>query len=118
MALNRPAHLRAALVAVAAIYAISPGAAAAQSLTIESAATAGTSTEEVSAAATQFRAFGDVTSGVRFFVEGAWAHRTEEETDVFGAAYPSPGRLQVNEAYGERNVRPRGAILGVRLGRY
>jgi hypothetical protein len=91
----------------------------AQSLTVETAASTGISTEEhISAAAAQLRAFGDVKSGVRFFSELAWGARSDSESDVFGAAYPYANRLQVIEAYGERLFRPKRALLNIRGGRY
>ena len=38
--------------------------------------------------------------------------------DVFGAAYPYGGRTVLMEIYAERYFRPRGALLGVRAGRF
>ena len=74
--------------------------------------------EKISAAAVQLRAFGDVKAGIRFFTEAAWAARSDEVSDVFGAAYPYANRVQVIEAYGERLFRPRNAVVAVRAGRY
>jgi hypothetical protein len=89
------------------------------SLTTEAAVSTGVSTEEnISAAAVQLRAFGDVRGGVRFFTEGAWAARSDVDSDAFGAAYPYTNRFQVIEAYGERLFQPRHAVVGVRGGRY
>jgi hypothetical protein len=89
------------------------------SLTTEAAMSTGMSTEEkISAAAVQLRAFGDIKGGVRFFTEGAWAKRSDNDSDAFGAAYPYTNRFQVIEAYGERLFRPRHALVGVRAGRY
>ena len=39
-------------------------------------------------------------------------------TDVFGAAYPYGGRVNLMEGYAERSFRPKGALLGVRAGRF
>ena len=39
-------------------------------------------------------------------------------TDVFGAAYPYRGRVNLMEAYAERYSGPKGALLGVRAGRF
>ena len=90
-----------------------------QSLTAEAAASTGMSTEEhISAAALQFRAFGDVKAGVRFFAEGAWGRRSDDDSDTFGAAYPYSNRVQVMEAYGERLFQPKSALVAVRAGRY
>jgi hypothetical protein len=89
-----------------------------QSITTEAAATAGYSTDDVSAAAAQFRAFGDLKGGLRFFGEIAWARSSDADSDSFGAAYPYTNRLQIIEAYAERLFRPRGALLGIRAGRF
>jgi hypothetical protein len=90
--------------------------ASAQSITAEAAMTGGVSTDGVSAAATQLRAFGDVDFGIRYFAEAAWA-RTDSETDAFGAAYPYGGRLQAIETYAEWWA-PARAVAGIRVGRY
>src|SRR5438128_12238174 len=70
----------------------------------------------------RLRGFGEMKSGMRFFVEAAWATRRSEDddsgSDAFGAAYPYTDRAQVIEAYAERTFRPRHALAGVRLGRY
>ncbi|MQA29849.1 MAG: hypothetical protein GEU82_08425 [Luteitalea sp.] len=95
-----------------------PGPAGSQSLTAEADVTAGYSTDEVAAVATQLRAFGDLKGGIRFYLEGAWARRSEKETDAFAAAYPYGGRVEVIETYGERLFTPGGSLVGVRAGRY
>ena len=85
---------------------ITPGTSKA-SLTTEAAVSTGLSTaEKISATAVQLRAFGDVKGGVRFFAEGAWGTRSDDDSDTFGAAYPYTSRFQVIEAYGERLFRP------------
>ena len=89
-----------------------------QSITAEAAATAGYSTDEVSAAAVQFRVFGDLKAGIRYFGEAAWARSSDDDSDNFGAAYPYRNRLQIIEAYAERMFRPHGAVVGVRAGRF
>ena len=104
----------ATLVVVASLAAVNPSAA--QSLTTEIAMTAGVSTDAVSAAATQLRAFGDADFGIRYFAEAAWA-QTDGEADAFGAAYPYGGRLQVIETYAEWWAGTR-LLTGVRAGRY
>jgi hypothetical protein len=99
--------------------AIQAGELQAQSLTTEAAVSPGVSTEEkISAAAVQLRAFGDIKSGIRFFAEAAWGTRSDDDSDVFGAAYPYGNRVQVIEAYGERLFRPTTALVSVRAGRY
>jgi hypothetical protein len=90
----------------------------AQSIVVEGSQTAGYSSDNVVAAATQVRAVGEVTHGVRFMLEGAWGARSSTTSDVFGVAYPYANRVQVIEAYGERTFRPGGALIGIRAGRY
>lgn len=90
----------------------------AQSVTTEAAVSAGVSTDEISAAATQLRAFGDVQGGIRYFTEAAWARVSDDDSDAFGAAYPYGNRVQVIEAYGERLFQPKRAIVGLRGGRF
>ena len=108
---------RAVLVVLfAAVVHASP--ARGQSLTAEADVTAGYSTDEVAAVATQLRAFGDLKAGVRFYLEGAWARRSDKETDAFAAAYPYGGHLEVIETYGERLFTPGKSLVGVRAGRY
>lgn len=105
----------------------------AQSVAAELDLTAGYSGEEIRAAASQIRLFGEAPAGIGFFVEAAWGDRWAGDapvigtlpsgvdpigTDVFGAAYPYSGRVKLMEAYGERYFKPRGALLGVRAGRF
>jgi hypothetical protein len=93
----------------------------AQSVHAELDLTAGGSTEEVVAGATQLRLFGDVAGGVQYFSEVAWAGRDLEEgyvSDAFGAAYPYGNRVQAIEAYVEKMFRPKGGLLAVRAGRF
>jgi hypothetical protein len=94
------------------------GAASGQSLTAEADITAGYSTDKVSALATELRAFGDLKGNVRFYLEGAWARRSDKDTDAFGAAYPYGGHLDVIETYGERLFTPGKGLVGIRAGRY
>jgi hypothetical protein len=98
------------------------GVAHAQSITTEAAVTGGASTDgdegALTAVATEVRAFGDIASGVRFFVEGAWAHTSEAESDAFGAAYPYTNKFKVIESYAERIFRPRQGLIGIRAGRF
>src|SRR5262245_20234655 len=104
-----------------------------QTIAAELDVTAGYSGEEVRAAASQLRIFGEGPGGVAFFSEAAWGDRWDGDapilgnlvsgidptgTDVFGAAYPYRGRTQLIELYAERYFRPRGALLGVRGGRF
>ena len=88
--------LRSVVVAAAvASCAVCTTSVRAQSITTEAAVTGGYSTENVSAVATQLRAFGEVKPSIRFFVEGAWAASSDTDTDAFGAAYPYHNRLQL-----------------------
>ena len=95
--------------------------------------TAGYSGEEVRAAASQLRLFGEAPAGIGFCAEVAWGDRWAGDapvigesvsgvdpmgTDVFGAAYPYGGQTQLIEMYAERYFRPRGTVLGVRAGRF
>jgi hypothetical protein len=89
-----------------------------QSITTEGSITAGTSSDEVSAVATQLRAFGEVPDHIRYYVETAWATSSDDNSDAFGAAYPYRDRVQVIEAYGERMFLPGGTVVGARAGRY
>ena len=101
---------------LSALYA---GAVAAQPITMEAAVTGGHSSEEAaSAAATQLRAFGDVGPRIHVYAEAAWGTTTDDDVDAFGAAYPYHNRPQIVETYAERMFRPRGAILGIKGGRY
>ena len=105
----------------------------AQNVAAELDLTAGYSGEEIRAAASQLRVFGEAPTGIGFFVEAALGNRWAGDapaigaglngvdpigTDVFGAAYPYSGRVKLMEAYAERSFTPRGALLGVRAGRF
>ena len=112
MAVN---HLAAALgVAMLMQANVSSG----QSVAVELNQTVGISSDDLSAVATQLRAFGELGAGVRFMGEGSWATRSGDESDAFGAGYPYDKRLQVIEAYGERTFQPGRLLVGVRAGRY
>jgi hypothetical protein len=109
--------------AVTAVLVLWASVAAAQVVATEVDMTAGYSTEDVSAVATQIRAFGEVR-GIRFFSEAAWGaryfteSRPKSATDVFGAAYPYENRAQLIEAYGERTFTPGRGLVGLRAGRF
>jgi hypothetical protein len=108
-------------------------AAHAQTLSSELDLTAGYSGEQIRAAASQLRLFGEVGAGIEVFAEAAWGDRWSGDapvigeslngadpmgSDVFGAAYPYKGRIQLTEAFAERSFRPRGAVIGIRGGRF
>jgi hypothetical protein len=111
------AMTRIALFLCVSVWVSGP-AARAQSLTSELSTTIGGSSEEVAAIGAQARLFGELESEIRVYLEGAWATRSDVETDAFGAAYPYGGRLQLVEAYAERIVRRGPWVAGARLGRY
>jgi len=105
----------------------------AQTIATELDLTAGYSGEEIRAMASQVRLFGEAPAGIGYFVDAAWGDRWAGDaqvvgdipsgsdplgTDVFGAAYPYGGNFNLVEAYAERYFRPRGALLGVRAGRF
>jgi hypothetical protein len=103
----------------ACLIAAATAPAHAQSVTTEIDLTTGYSSEHnVKAVAAQMRFFGEMTSGIRFNVEGTWARRSEEGTDAFGAAYPYGDRVQLSEAYAERTFQRGPGLLGVRVGQY
>lgn len=107
--------------AFALAFIVMAAPAGAQTLTVEADVTAGYSNdaiEDVGAASTQIRTFGDLKGGIRFFAEGSWADRNESTSDAFGAAYPYTGQLTLMEAYGERLFRPGRAMIGIKGGRY
>jgi len=91
--------------------------ASAQSVAVELDQSAGYSTEDVAAAHTKLRAFGEVLPAIRFNVTGTWGKQSEE-SDAFAAAYPYTDRPVVLDAYAERTFRPAGRLFGLRVGRY
>jgi hypothetical protein len=122
-----------ALLGFALVTVIAAPVRAQETIAAELDITAGYSGEEVRAAASQLRIFGEGPGRVEFFSEVAWGDRWAGDspilgnivsgvdpmgTDVFGAAYPYRGRMQLIELYAERSFRPRGALLGVRGGRF
>jgi hypothetical protein len=112
-------NVKAIVIASACVCLMQAEPLFAQSVTAEAAVSAGASTEdEISAAAAQLRGFGDIPGGIRFFTEAAWGVRSEDDSDVFGAAYPYSNRVKVIEAYGERIFRPSGLVMGARAGRF
>jgi len=109
------------------------GPAHAQTIATEIDLTAGYSSEEIGGASSQARIFGEAPGRVGFFAELTWGDRWAGDapvqnggsfgmdpmgSDVFGAAYPYADRPLLMEAYAERQFSPRGAVLGVRAGRF
>jgi hypothetical protein len=89
----------------------------AQSVAIEGTHSAGATTEDIGAAGTQVRVFGEVARGLRFQVEGSWGWRSEDEGDFFGTAYPYGGKVDLTETYAEY-LRDGGWLRAVKGGRY
>jgi len=118
---------------IALLIALSVVPARAQSLSSELDLTGGYSGEEIGAAATQLRIFGDAIGGVRYFSEIAWGTRWSGDdpvlggtligvdpigSDVFGAAYPYREHPVLMEIYGERYFMPRKMVFGIKAGRF
>jgi hypothetical protein len=89
----------------------------AQSLTTEADVTAGATTENLRAGATEVRAFGDVR-GWDFYSDASWATRRGPRSDAFGAAYPYEPKVSLLELKVEKTEIKGDRLLGVRLGRY
>jgi hypothetical protein len=120
-------------IACVGVFAASVCVAHGQTISAEADITAGYSGEEVRAAASQLRVFGDGPARIRYFAEASWAGRWAGDdpvigggligvdpigTDVFGAAYPYRQRVQVMEAYAERYFSARGFLFGGRAGQF
>jgi hypothetical protein len=100
------------------LWLVSVAAAGAQSAAVEVQQTVGVSSEDVGAAGTQLRVFGEPLRGLRYIVEGAWGDRSEEGSDAFGTAYPYSGDLEFIEVYGEYLFSGVPGLLSVKGGRY
>jgi hypothetical protein len=127
-------RLRARAWLFIAVWAIG-STASAQTAAVELDLTGGYSGEAIKATAAQLRVFGDAgaRTGIQYFAEAAWGQRWAGTkpivggtlngadpmgTDVFGAAYPYTKKVQLIEAFAERNYRPRGLVLGARGGQF
>jgi hypothetical protein len=108
--------MRAAL--AVALVLMRASVVSAQSVTTEVDLNGGLSSQEVAAAATQVRVFGETGPRIQFFVEGSLATEHGPETDAFSAAYPYATGAHLMEAYGERVFQPGRLIAGVRAGRF
>ncbi|MGE0462529.1 MAG: hypothetical protein AB7Q16_14270 [Vicinamibacterales bacterium] len=108
----------AVLSAASAAWLLQAGAVTGQTLAVEVTQSAGTSSESISALGTQVRLLGEAVPGLRWNVEGAWATRSRDESDVFGAAYPYEGRAEIIEAYGEFLFAGTRGLRAVKAGRY
>jgi hypothetical protein len=107
-------RLVAALVAVI----LSAAPAGAQSIFTEVDVTVGHSTEDVQAAATQLRVFGEAPKKWRLFAEGTWADVWGPTSDAFGAAYPYNNRFRPMEVFVEKTMTGERFLVGTRVGRY
>ncbi|MCC6992151.1 MAG: hypothetical protein IT181_24310 [Acidobacteria bacterium] len=94
------------------------GLAQAQSAAVDVTQSAGASSESITAAATQVRASGEPTRGLRLSAEVSWGTRSGDGSDVFGTAYPYGGRLDVIETWAEYTPRRSFGLRAVRAGRY
>ena len=91
-----------------------------QGLHAEVSATAGLSTDDLAAAATQVRVFGELRR-ISIFAEGAWAGSTIADgrtSEAFSTAYPYEGPPRVMDAYVERRVGDGRVFGSVRAGRF
>jgi hypothetical protein len=111
----------ARVLACAGALALWAAPASAQRVAVEGTHSVGASTEDLSAAGTQLRVFGDAGEalrGLRFQIEGTWGWRSEDEGDFFGTAYPYGGEVDLMEAFAEYVVPQRGWLRAVKGGRY
>jgi hypothetical protein len=98
---------------------LAPHSASAQTATAEVDVTVGNSTENVQAASSQVRLFGNAVAGWEYFAEASWAQQwSKEESDAFGSAYPYDKRLRLSEAYVERTLLHGPYLAGVRAGQF
>ena len=112
--------LTVVILAVQLAMQLGASAASGQGLNGEVSATAGVSTDDVAAAATQARVFGDLR-GVTIFAEAAWAHTAIADgrsSEAFSSAYPYEGPPQVMDAYLERRLGAGNVFGSVRAGRF
>jgi hypothetical protein len=90
----------------------------AQTATTEFDVTVGDSTDNVQAASSQLRVFGDAVGGWQYFAEASWAQQWGPISDAFGNAYPYDKRIRPSEVYLEKTWQSGGLLAGVRAGRY
>ena len=104
--------------AASIVLGLLPAGAGAQSVFTEVDLTVGHSTEDVQAAGSQVRVFGEAPKQWRFFAEASWADVWGPTSDAFGAAYPYNNRLRPMEVFAEKTMTGRRFLMGTRLGRY
>lgn len=108
------------LAGILSLFLLLPAAPAhAQDVAVEVGQSVGVSSEDIAGVGTQVRVLGETTPSLRFAIEGAWGARSsDEESDIFGTAYPYGGSVQVIEAYGEYFFAPGRWVRSVKGGRY
>lgn len=110
--------MRSTFLAASIVIGLLPAYARAQAAFTEVDVTVGHSTEDVQAAATQLRVFGEGPGKWRLFAEGSWADVWGSTSDAFGAAYPYNNRFRPMETFAEKTMTGRRFLVGTRLGRY
>jgi hypothetical protein len=100
------------------VVAITVRPASAQTATTEVDLTVGHSTEDVQAASSQLRLFGDAVAGWQYYVEASWAQQWGNRSDAFGSGYPYDKRLRPAEMYAERTLLKGRYLAGVRMGQF
>jgi len=99
---------------------LAASAAFAQGLNAEVSGTAGLSTDDVAAAATQVRVFGELRH-ISIFAEGTWTGSAIADgvrSEAFSTAYPYEGPPRVMDAYLERRIGDGRVFGSVRAGRF
>lgn len=112
--------LTAVFLAIQLAACLAASDAFAQGLNAEVSATAGASTDDVAAAATQARVFGDLR-GISVFGEVAWARTAIADgrsSEAFSTAYPYEGPPHIMDAYVERRLGAGQVFGSVRAGRF
>ncbi len=104
------------LAALGLAAAVAP--AGGQTIAVQAQQSIGTSSESITAGATQVRLLGDLGRGLRVDVEGAFGARSGEGSDVFGTAYPYDGQVQLIEAYAEVARPEARGVRAIKAGRY
>lgn len=104
--------------ALLAVLSLGARPLSAQTATTEFDVTVGHSTENVDAASSQVRVFGDAMAGWQYYVEASWAQQWGSVSDAFGSAYPYDKRIRPSEMYVEKTWQSGAMLAGVRAGRY
>jgi hypothetical protein len=110
--------MRTSAAALLLLLSIGARPLSAQTATTELDVTIGHSTENVQAASSQVRVFGDAVAGWQYYAEASWAQQRGPVSDAFGSAYPYDKRIRLSEMYVERTWQAGALLAGVRAGRY